>query len=283
MNDNFVTNKYGKMKILADIKNVALLERMYDSPTKYIVAIGFDKEQVSWDWGKYYDKLTNAMNEFISITFNKLQEKSPEEKVMEKLDKSLYFLENTLQDEDMSEGFEEFLKNVIGLNKDEIALYNEYANEIELHYPNYKEFIKAELKDRIKDSKENLAELENQFIEVDNHYERIDIKSQYLKNEKEMKYLSEMFSQNTLQDKNLLDHFREDKPKDRFSRISIAGTILAGIDLRNLQRENNNLSGEKEEYPYTKEQIKMIDRYMELENEQERLENQFEETDEEEI
>ena len=84
MNDNFVTNKYGKMKVLANIKNVALLERMYDSPTKYIVAIGFDKEQVSWDWGKYYDKLTNAMNEFISITFNKLQEKSPEEKVMEK-------------------------------------------------------------------------------------------------------------------------------------------------------------------------------------------------------
>ena len=179
--------------------------------------------------------------------------------------------------------FEEFLKNVIGLNKDEISLYNEYANEIELHYPNYKEFIKTELNNRIKESKENLAELKNQFLEVDNHYEKVDINSQYLNNEKEMKNLSEMFSQNVLQDKNLLEYFREDNPKDRFSNIYYAASLLRSIDLKNIKRVNNNLSGEIEEYPYNKEQIKMIDRYMELENEQEKLENQFEETDEEEM
>ena len=45
----------------------------------------------------------------------------------------------------------------------------------------------------------------------------------------------------------------------------VAGTILAGIDVRNLQRENNNLDGEKEEYPYNKEQIRMIDLYSRFE------------------
>ena len=40
----------------------------------------------------------------------------------------------------------------------------------------------------------------------------------------------------------------------------VASSILGGIDLRNLQRENDKIDGEKEIYPYTNEQIKMIDR-----------------------
>ena len=44
----------------------------------------------------------------------------------------------------------------------------------------------------------------------------------------------------------------------------VASSILGGIDLRNLQRENDKIDGEKEIYPYTNEQIKMIDRYSRL-------------------
>ena len=44
----------------------------------------------------------------------------------------------------------------------------------------------------------------------------------------------------------------------------VASSILGGIDLRNLQRENGKIDGEKEIYQYTNEQIKMIDRYIRL-------------------
>lgn len=200
-----------------------------------------------------------------------------------KLNKALFFLEKNIKDEDMSEGYEEFLKNVIGLNKDEIALYNEFANNIELHFPTYKDYIKAELNSQIEKRKEEIFDLESQYLEVDNHYENENIKNKYIKNENEMKELRKKFFENTSQDKKLKEFFREDNPKDRFSSIMVAATILGGIDLRNAQIENNNSYREKEEYPYNEEQIKMIDRYMELENEQEKLENQFEETDEEEM
>ncbi len=201
----------------------------------------------------------------------------------DKLNKALFFLEKNLKDEDMSDGFEEFLNNVIGLNKEEIASYNEFALEKEIKYPTYKDYIRAELTEQINIKKEDILELESQYLEIDNHFDNEDIKNKYQKNEKEMQELRKKFFENTSQDKNLKEFFREDNPKDRYSSIMVAGTILAGIDLRNLQRENNNLSGEKEEYPYSVEQIKLIDRYIELENEQDMLENQYEESDEEEM
>lgn len=82
---------------------------------------------------------------------------------------------------------------------------------------------------------------------------------------KEMEKLKKNFRENTSQDEELKKHFENDNPKDRYQSIMVAGTILAGIDVRNLQRENNNLDGEKEEYPYNKEQIRMIDLYSRFE------------------
>lgn len=83
------------------------------------------------------------------------------------------------------------------------------------------------------------------------------------------------FKNNTLNDKNLQEHFKNSDHK--FFEIMIASSILGGIDLRNLHRELDNLDEEKEMYPYNDEQIKMIDRYIELEHRQEELENIAEE------
>lgn len=82
--------------------------------------------------------------------------------------------------------------------------------------------------------------------------------------------------QNTLNDKKLLEHFKNDKPTDRFSDINVASSILGRIDLRNFQRELGNLDGEEEQFPYNEEQIKMVDRYIELEHRQEELDNDIE-------
>lgn len=88
----------------------------------------------------------------------------------------------------------------------------------------------------------------------------------------EMDKLRKEFREITSQDKELEKHFENDNPKNRYQSIMVAGTILGGIDLRNLRRENGNLSGEKEEYPYNKEQIKLIDSYHKFERTLEDLE-----------
>lgn len=82
----------------------------------------------------------------------------------------------------------------------------------------------------------------------------------------EMDKLRNEFRENTSQDKQLSKYFENDNPKDRYQSIVVVGAILGGIDVRNLQRENNKLDGEKEGYPYNKEQIKMINVYKKLEN-----------------
>lgn len=82
----------------------------------------------------------------------------------------------------------------------------------------------------------------------------------------EMKKLRQVFKNNTLNDKKLSKYFKEDNPRDKFSNILVAGTILGGIELRNNWRENGKLEGEKEEFPYNEKQIEIIDRYNELQD-----------------
>ena len=71
----------------------------------------------------------------------------------------------------------------------------------------------------------------------------------------------------------LEDNFKE-KMKNSGQEESIlrASAKIGGVALRNLQRENNNLDGEIEKYPYTKEQLEMIDEYNTIIKKQEILE-----------
>ena len=110
-----------------------------------------------------------------------------------------------------------------------------------------------------------------------------ELKNEYLENEKELESLRIEFKANTIKDKQLLEHFKDDNPPYRFTSILVAGTILGGIEMRNLQRDAGNLKGEKEKFPYTEEQIKMIDRYNELERRQEELEREYEQSEEEDM
>lgn len=99
--------------------------------------------------------------------------------------------------------------------------------------------------------------------EMENYCEYLNSEMDKLRNE---------FREKTSQDEQLAKHFENDNPKNRYQSIMVAGSILGGIDIRNLQREDKNLEGEKEEYPYSKEQIKMIDLYNRLENTMEKAE-----------
>ena len=76
--------------------------------------------------------------------------------------------------------------------------------------------------------------------------------------------LREEFKNITLTDNKLKEHFKNTSSEETYFSIMVASSILGGIDLRNLKRENGKIVGEKEVYPYTNEQIKMIDRYSRL-------------------
>lgn len=98
------------------------------------------------------------------------------------------------------------------------------------------------------------------------------LKESYKTIDKEMNRLKTEFNKNTSADEKLAEYFKDDDPKDRYKDIILASTILTGIQLRNIWRDNGNLDGEKEEYPYNEEQREMIHRYNRLQETLNRLE-----------
>ena len=62
--NEFETKSLGKLKILAHIDNRALLEKMYNTPEKYIIATNFNIETKSWDFGSYFENFQDALEEF---------------------------------------------------------------------------------------------------------------------------------------------------------------------------------------------------------------------------
>ena len=68
----FETKSLGKLKILAFIGENALLEKMYNTPEKYIVASGFDTKSKSWNYGSYYQELEDALKNFYDKTKNQI-------------------------------------------------------------------------------------------------------------------------------------------------------------------------------------------------------------------
>lgn len=162
INKEFETKTLGKCKILEYANNNALIEKMYDTPEKYIVAMGFNEKDNTWRSGIYHIDINEAFDEFTNMSL--------------------------LVDD---------------ISQEEVE---KYINEVS----------------------EQMQELRNNFEEK------------------------------TLNDKNLLEHFKDDNPKNRFSHILVAGTILAGIELRNACAKEGDA---KEKIPYTKEQVEMIDEY----------------------
>lgn len=114
-----------------------------------------------------------------------------------------------------------------------------------------------------------------------------DAKDLYNDITEKMDKLREEFEKVTMSDNKLVEYFKTINSKESFSSIMVAGAILGGIEIRNFQRQNNNLDGEKEVFPYNAEQIKMIDKYNRLQETidkiEEYAEQNFSEEDEFEI
>ena len=65
MNYNEIESKsLGKLKILANIDNMALLERMNNISEEYIIATNFNIDDKAWDFGSYYYSFQDAIEEF---------------------------------------------------------------------------------------------------------------------------------------------------------------------------------------------------------------------------
>ncbi|MCI9038893.1 MAG: hypothetical protein HFJ29_03325 [Clostridia bacterium] len=60
----FKTNALGKLKILCLIDKTALIEKMYNTKEKYIVAVNFDIENCCWDFGFYRTSFQEAFEDF---------------------------------------------------------------------------------------------------------------------------------------------------------------------------------------------------------------------------
>lgn len=80
MYNEFETKALGKLKILANIDNRALLEKMYDTPEKYIVATNFNIESKEWDFGSYFQDFQEALEEFSERVLNFRNLKSSKQK-----------------------------------------------------------------------------------------------------------------------------------------------------------------------------------------------------------
>ena len=88
-----------------------------------------------------------------------------------------------------------------------------------------------------------------------------------------MTNLALRFKEVTKEEPKLLKFFDKD---NRFSNINFAGTYLAGIDVRNKEREAGKLDGKMEKSPYSKIQEKIIKEYDKLQKEFEETEKEFE-------
>jgi len=125
----FETNSLGKLKILAFINEYALLEKQYDTPEKYIIAVNFDMENKRWDFGKYYVSFEDAYKTFSDRVYNTVHSRTPEEKIKMKFHNSLYLIEARFEPDEHEKEFEDLLKDTLRLTEEEIKEYKEYSSE----------------------------------------------------------------------------------------------------------------------------------------------------------
>lgn len=163
--------------------------------------------------------------------------------------------------------------------KEKGKLFNKLFMDLEFVYMQYDEYINAgktrNIAYKLVKADIETTSIKQREFEVQLKKQEIDTKQEledaYTTIDEQMKALREEFRSNTMSDVNLLEHFKDDNFKDRFSSIMVAGSILGGIQLRNIWRENGKLDGEKEVFPYNDEQIKMIDKYNRLQETMDKL------------
>lgn len=127
----FETNSLGKLRILAYIGTVALLEKMYDTPEKYIVAIDFDIENSRWNHGIYCTSFKTAFEEFRERAYLSQKVQLPKEQLKNTLNKVLEYLEKNAEKNQDVKDFYELLIYKIGIEDECIRDYEDYKKEKE--------------------------------------------------------------------------------------------------------------------------------------------------------
>ena len=99
---------------------------------------------------------------------------------------------------------------------------------------------------------------------TDKYKEEKEIEIQIYKcNEEKIKNIKERFKEITSNDSKLKEHFKNTSSAQSYSNIDVAGTIIAGINLRNITNLTHNIN-KQEEIPYSKEQEELLDQYEDL-------------------
>ncbi len=81
----FKTKSLGNLRILSLIDNYALIEKMYDTPEKYIIASGFDMKSKSWNFGSYYENFREALEDFTDRVLSNRHIESSKQTMLNKL------------------------------------------------------------------------------------------------------------------------------------------------------------------------------------------------------
>ncbi|MDO5556683.1 MAG: hypothetical protein Q4G05_00335 [Clostridia bacterium] len=177
-------------------------------------------------------------------------------------------------------------KTIFSYDKEEKGdKFNKLFGDLRYIFVNYDNLLK------FNDSKEDVFSQCKELMETTNSSQRVVEVLMYDGRVRDSKELQEYYKENEEEMNKLRTEFNSSFPENqrdkKETRIMVAGTILAGIALRNLQRENNNLDGGIEKSPYTLEQEKMIDKYTSLEETQNKINTyvernlEIEETEEE--
>lgn len=259
-----------KTKILASkFKNNSYFKDLEDYISERVNEGKLDYEKLKY----LYDNLYKGRSEFIKQNIYPVGEFLSSGYSFEECEKITDLLEDATG------------KTIFCYEKEEQGYrFNKLFSDLKFCFDNYNEFIKSGNSKEIAFEKTkfelDITPLRLREIIVNLESGKYIYQSEMEHNLKylnsEIEKLRNEFRENTSQDEQLAKYFENDNPKNRYQSIMVAGAILGGIDVRNLQRENNNLDGEKEEYPYNKEQIKMIDLYKRFENTIEKAENYIE-------
>ena len=144
---------------------------------------------------------------------------------------------------------------------DLLFAYEIYDHNIKRGYDKEKSFLI--LKQEINETDYGQRYIEEQIFRRKN-ISKEEVEECYNETINKMDRLRKEFNEITSNDEKLKKYFENSNSKDTYTNILVAGAILGRIELTNLQKENDNLKGNIEEFPYNKKQINMIDRYYRL-------------------
>lgn len=195
-----------------------------------------------------------------------------------------------INDKRVSEIINEILKKEMNITIEKITQFEELNKEItdtnlEMDYKNMILLYPTILLEYVDNIEKNITYNEEQGNIIKEAQKQLE---KWISIYESPNIVSESYEY-LIQEKNKLDNNFKEKTRNKGLEESLlfASAKIGGIALRNLQRENNNLNGDIEEYPYTKEELEMIDKFSEITEKQEILEEYVElnysEEDEEEM